>query len=54
MDKYVILEVPHYDKYFLEGKTKNEDYSSSVEVPPCLEGSNTFLYDQNINSETYS
>ena len=51
VDKTLGLEVPHYEKYFVPGKTKDEEYGCSVDVPLCLKGSNIFVYNQKRNNE---
>ena len=51
VDKSVDLEVPHYDEFFVPGKTKYVEYIWSVDVRLCLEGSNIFVYDQKRNTQ---
>ena len=51
VDMHVGLEVPHNDKYFVVGKTKDEDYGWRGDAPLCSEGSYVFVYDQKRNNE---
>ena len=53
-NKYVGLEAPHYDDYFVAERTKDGEYGWSVDVPLCLEGLYVFLYDQKRINETDS
>ena len=44
VDNHQGIEVPHYSEFFSEGRTNEEEYGWSVEVPLCSEGTVIFLY----------